>query len=91
MGDVLLLSGRCFFKKQNNLLRFKSKQNKIQSYPTKRTNGNMTVIEIRIKLSEIGLVGFAKSREVTGRILNATVRRNLSGKYFSKKTCGNSP
>ncbi|MEB8857731.1 transposase, partial [Bacillus cereus] len=27
-------------------------------------------------------VRFAKSREVKGRILNATVRRNPSGKYF---------
>ncbi|MCQ6360738.1 transposase, partial [Bacillus cereus] len=36
----------------------------------------------RIKLPKIGLVKFAKSREVTGRILNATIRRNPSGKYF---------
>src|SRR5699024_3515531 len=31
---------------------------------------------------KLGLVKFAKSREVKGRILNATVRRNPSGKYF---------
>jgi putative transposase len=30
----------------------------------------------------LGLVRFAKSREVEGRILNATIRRNPSGKYF---------
>ncbi|MED1092556.1 IS200/IS605 family element RNA-guided endonuclease TnpB [Bacillus paramycoides] len=71
-----------FFKKQNNLPRFKSKQNKTQSYTTKQTNGNIAVIENIIKLPKIGLVKFAKSREVTGRILNATVRRNSSGKYF---------
>ncbi|WP_142345967.1 RNA-guided endonuclease InsQ/TnpB family protein, partial [Bacillus toyonensis] len=29
-----------------------------------------------------GLVRFAKSREVKGRIVNATVRRNPSGRYF---------
>ena len=28
------------------------------------------------------MVRFAKSREVEGRILNATIRRNPSGKYF---------
>ena len=28
------------------------------------------------------MVRFAKSREVEGRILTATVRRNPSGKYF---------
>ncbi|HDR4418946.1 TPA: transposase, partial [Bacillus thuringiensis] len=36
----------------------------------------------KIKLPKLGLVRFAKSREVKGRILNATVRRNPSGKYF---------
>jgi putative transposase len=36
----------------------------------------------KIKLPKLGLVRFAKSREVEGRILNATVRRNPSGKYF---------
>ncbi|MEK5251498.1 IS200/IS605 family element RNA-guided endonuclease TnpB [Bacillus sp. FSL R9-9530] len=71
-----------FFKKQNDLPRFKSKQNKIQSYTTKQTNGNIAVIDNRIKLPKVGLVKCAKSREVTGRILNATVRRNSSGKYF---------
>ena len=30
----------------------------------------------------MGLVGFAKSREVEGRIINATIRRNSTGKYF---------
>ncbi len=35
-----------------------------------------------VKLPKLGLVRFAKSREVKGRILGATVRRNPSGKYF---------
>ncbi|MGH1092561.1 IS200/IS605 family element RNA-guided endonuclease TnpB [Bacillus mycoides] len=71
-----------FFKKQNDLPRFKSKQNKIQSYTTKQTNGNIAVIDNRIKLPKLGLVKFAKSREVKGRMLSATVRRNPSGKYI---------
>ena len=33
-------------------------------------------------MPKLSLVRFAKSREVKGRILNATVRRNPSGKYF---------
>ncbi len=33
-------------------------------------------------MPKLGLVTFAKSREVDGRILNATIRRNPSGKYF---------
>ncbi|CAM4299691.1 IS200/IS605 family element RNA-guided endonuclease TnpB [Bacillus paramycoides] len=71
-----------FFKKQNDIPRFKSKKNKIQSYTTKQTNGNIAIVGNKMKLPKLGLVRFAKSREVEGRILNATIRRNPSGKYF---------
>lgn len=71
-----------FFKKQNDKPRFKSKKNKVQSYTTKHTNGNIAVLDKHIKLPKLGLVRFAKSREVEGRILSATVRQNPSGKYF---------
>ncbi|PGP60597.1 transposase, partial [Bacillus cereus] len=62
--------------------RFKSKKNNVQSYTTKQTNKNIAVVGKKIKLPKLGLVRFAKSREVKGRILNATVRRNPSGRYF---------
>jgi putative transposase len=71
-----------FFKKQNKAPRFKSKKNKVQSYTTKETYGNIAIVGNKIKLPKLGLVRLAKSREVEGRILNATVRRNLAGKYF---------
>src|SRR5699024_3288366 len=71
-----------FFKGQNKTPRFKSKKNKVQSYTTKYTNGNIAIVDNKIKLPKLGLVKFAKSREVEGRILNATIRRNPSGKYF---------
>lgn len=71
-----------FFKKQNQAPRFKSKNNKIQSYTTRYTNGNIAIVGNKIKLPKLGFVKFAKSREVEGRILNATVRRTPSGKYF---------
>lgn len=71
-----------FFKKQNKAPRFKSKKNNVQSYTTKETNNNIAILDGKIKLPKLGLVRFAKSREVRGRILNATVRRNPSGKYF---------
>jgi putative transposase len=71
-----------FFNKQNKEPRFKSKKNNVQSYTTKYTNGNIKVIGNKIKLPKLGLVNFAKSREVEGRIVSATVRRNPSGKYF---------
>src|SRR5690625_39818 len=71
-----------FFKKQNDKPRFKSKKNPVQSYTTKYTNGNITIDGNKIKLPELGWIRFAKSREVEGRILNATIRRNPSGKHF---------
>lgn len=71
-----------YYKKQNKYPRLKSKKNPIQSYTTKHTNGNIAVIDNYIKLPKLGFVRFAKSREVEGRILNATIRRNPSGKYF---------
>ncbi|WJE74145.1 RNA-guided endonuclease TnpB family protein (plasmid) [Bacillus mycoides] len=43
---------------------------------------NNAVVGNKIKLPKLGLVRFAKSREVKGRILNATVRRSPSGRYF---------
>ncbi|MGH0420549.1 IS200/IS605 family element RNA-guided endonuclease TnpB [Bacillus cytotoxicus] len=71
-----------FFKKQNKAPRFKSKKNKVQSYTTKHVNGNIAIVDNKIKLPKLGFVRFAKSREVEGRILHATMRRNPSGKYF---------
>lgn len=71
-----------FFKKQNKEPRFKSKKNSVQSYTTKYTKGNIAIVGNKIKLPKLRFVRFAKSREVDGRILRATVRRNPSGKYF---------
>ena len=71
-----------FFQAQNKAPRFKSKKSKVQSYTTKYTNGNIAIVDYKIKLPKLGFVKFAKSREVEGRILNTTVRRNPSGKYF---------
>ncbi|EAO56934.1 Transposase, IS605 OrfB [Bacillus thuringiensis IBL 4222] len=62
--------------------RFKSKKNNVQSYTTKQTNENIAVVGNKIKLPKLGLVRFAKSHEVEGRIVNATVRQNPSGRYF---------
>lgn len=71
-----------FFKKQNDRPRFKSKKKPVQSYTTKRSRTNIAIVGNKIKLPKLGLVRLAKSREVEGRILNATIRRNPSGKYF---------
>ena len=36
----------------------------------------------RLKLLKLGWIRFANSREINGRLINATVRRTPSGKYF---------
>ncbi|RST60005.1 transposase, partial [Siminovitchia terrae] len=59
-----------FFKKQNRAPRFKSKKDKVQSYTTKHTNGNIAILGNKMKLPKLGLVRFAKSREIEGRILS---------------------
>ena len=71
-----------FFKKQNQAPRIKSKKNNVQSYTTKHTNGNIAIGDNHIKLPKLSFVKLSKSREVEGRIMNATIRRNPSGNYF---------
>ncbi|MGG3449032.1 IS200/IS605 family element RNA-guided endonuclease TnpB [Domibacillus aminovorans] len=75
-----------FFNKQNKAPRFKCKRNNVQSYTTNIEKKNqfpdVSITDNKLKLPKLGWVRFAKSREVDGRILSATVRRNPSGKYF---------
>ena len=71
-----------FFKGQNKAPRFKTKKNPVQSYTTKYTNGNIKIENNRIKLPKLGWIRFAKSKEVEGRIINVTIRKNATGKYF---------
>ena len=75
-----------FFNKQNERPRFKSKRKPVQSYKT-NIQGKSQLPEIsihasRLKLPKLKWVRFAHSKQVEGRILNATIRRNASGKYF---------
>lgn len=70
------------FKGQNRHPRFKSKMNSVQSYTTKHTKGNISILDKKIKLPKLGLVRIAKSQEVDGRIMNATITRRPSGNYF---------
>ncbi|AOV06934.1 IS200/IS605 family element RNA-guided endonuclease TnpB [Sporosarcina ureilytica] len=76
-----------FFKKQNNKPQFKGKMNPVQSYTTKNVNNNIELKGKKIQLPKLGLVKFTKSREPKGRILNATIRKYASGKYFVSILC----
>lgn len=77
---------KAYYKKEKGKPGFKSKKNDLQSY-TSKCNYKKGVGTIRIEgnviiLPKVGRVRFAKSREVTGKIVSATVRRTPSGKYF---------
>lgn len=76
-----------FLSKQSEAPRFKSRKNPVQSYTTRFTNGNIGVFGNQLKLPKLGLVKFANSRPLEGRILSATVRRNAAGKYFVSIVC----
>ena len=73
---------RKFFKEKKGYPKFKSKKNPVQSYTSKCNNSSIRIVDNIIKLPKLGLVKFAKSRKVDGKIISATVRRNPSGKYF---------
>ena len=71
-----------FFKKLGGFPKFKSKRNPKQSYRSQMVNNNIQIIDNYIKLPKLGLVKFAKSREVEGRILNVTISRTNTNKYY---------
>ena len=71
-----------FFKKQSGYPKFKSKHSHNQSYRTRNQSRGIRIIDGNIKLPRIGIVKTKLSREFEGRILNATVSRTASGKYF---------
>src|SRR5690625_3256811 len=71
-----------FFKQQNKAPNFKSRKNPVQSYTTKMTNNNISIEGNRIKLPKLGTEKFANSRHIEGKIINATILRNPTGKYL---------
>ena len=63
---------------------FKKKRDSRKSYTTKQ---NITVFDKAIQLPKLGKVKCRVSREVKGRILNATISQAPSGKYFVSLCC----
>ncbi|QTH43310.1 IS200/IS605 family element transposase accessory protein TnpB [Cohnella sp. LGH] len=76
-----------FWSKQNRAPRYKNRKHPVQGYTTRCTNDNIEVIGNQLKLPKLGLIRFANSRPLEGRILSATVRRNPAGKYFVSLVC----
>jgi len=76
-----------FFKKQNEAPRYKSRKHPVLSYTTRYTGGNIKVDAKQLQLPKLGWMPLAKSREIEGRILSATVRLAPSGKCFVALVC----
>lgn len=78
---------REFFKENKGFPKFKSKKNQKQNY---RTNADGKCIEVKenfVKIPKLSWVKFAKSREIDGRILSATISKRPTGKYFISILC----
>jgi putative transposase len=71
-----------YYKKQKGKPRFKTKKNPVQSYTTKLVGTNIKIMNRHIQLPKLGLVRYANSQEVDGKIKRVTIRKNPSGKYF---------
>ncbi len=67
--------------------KFKKKHDSKQSYTSKCVGKNIQLTKSAIKLPKLGKVKCRISKQVQGRILSATVKRNPSGKYFVSLCC----
>ena len=76
-----------FFKSHNGFPKFKSKKAHRYSYKTKYVNGNIAYCGKHIKLPKLGLVKIRDKQIPQGRILNATVSQEPSGKYYVSLCC----
>lgn len=76
-----------FFKEHSGFPKFKSKKNNKHSYRTSFTNNNIEYCGNTIKLPKLGRVRIRDKQIPQGRILNATISQEPSGKYFVSLCC----
>ena len=76
-----------FFKEHSGFPRFKSKKTHDFSYRTSFTNNNIQYCGKQIKLPKLGLVKIRDKQVPNGRILNATISQEPSGKYYVSLCC----
>ena len=76
-------------KKGNNqgFPRFKTKRNPKRSFRSKCTNNNITIKDNLIKLPKLKWVKAKITQTIDGKILNATVSKTSTGKYFVSLCC----
>ncbi len=76
-----------FFKEKTGFPKFKSKKTNRFSYRTNFTNGNIEYCGKHIKLPKLGKIKIRDKQVPKGRILNATISKEPSGKYYCSLCC----
>lgn len=71
-----------FFRKEAGYPKFRSKHNPVQSYRTRNQGNGVRIEDNNVRLPIVGWVKVKLSRSFNGKILNATVSRTATGKYF---------
>ncbi|MBO4819257.1 MAG: IS200/IS605 family element transposase accessory protein TnpB [Firmicutes bacterium] len=73
---------KSFFAKRGRYPHFKSKRDHRRSYRTRNVNNCIRIEDKRLILPKVGRVKIKLSRGFKGRILNATVSKTATGKYY---------
>ena len=76
-----------FFKEHSGYPKFKSKKTHRFCYKSKCVNGNIQYCDKYIKLPKLGMVKTKNKLIPQGRILNATISQEPSGKYYVSLCC----
>lgn len=76
-----------FFKEHSGYPKFKSKKTHRFSYKSKCVNKNIQYCDKYIKLPKLGMVKTKNKLIPQGRILNATISQEPSGKYYVSLCC----
>lgn len=71
-----------FFEGRADRPKFKSKRDNYKSYTSNYVNNNIVIKKDKIKLPKLKWIKAKVHRYVEGRIINATVSKTPSGKYF---------
>lgn len=80
-----------FFKEHSGYPKFKSKKDNHKSYKSNyiktTAGGNITFVNRHIKLPKLGFVKIRDKQTPQGRMLNATISQEPSGKYYVSLCC----
>lgn len=76
-----------FFKEHAGYPKFKSKKDNRKSYTSKCNNKTIEYLNNHIKLPKLGLVKTKNKLIPQGRIVNATISQEPSGKYYVSLCC----